>query len=51
MNPERCTIINGIKIEEYDWNGKYVVYRNDKLIKESFEEAIKKEEQTNDQNK
>lgn len=28
MNPERIIIVNGSKIEEFYWHGKYVVYKN-----------------------
>ena len=44
MNSERTIIANGNKIEEYYWGGKYVVYKNDKLVYNSFEEEVKSEQ-------
>lgn len=43
MNSERMIIVNGNKIEEYYWHGKYVVYKNNKLIYSSFDEVAEKE--------
>ena len=44
MNRERVIIVNGNKIEEYYWGGKYVVYKNDKLIACGFDEVVKMEQ-------
>lgn len=41
MNLERFKIINGIKIEEYYWAGRYVVYINNKLSDYTFKQAVK----------
>ena len=45
MNSERKITVNGSKIEEYYWNGKYVVYYNDKLVHNNYEEEIIKAEE------
>jgi len=42
MTPDRKEVINTNKIEEYYWAGKTVVYVNNYLVNESFEEACKK---------
>lgn len=39
MTPERTRIINGLKVEEYYWYNKFVVYVNNKKVDTSFEEA------------
>jgi len=42
MTPDRKEVINTNKIEEYYWAGKTIVYVNNHLVDESFEEACKK---------
>ena len=36
MEAERTKIIDGQKVEEFYWAGKYVVYINDKLTKMNY---------------
>jgi hypothetical protein len=40
MTPQRKTTIGIYKIEEYYWNGKMVVYVNNKLTEKTYEEVI-----------
>lgn len=40
MNAERYTVVEGRKIEEFYWNGRYVVYIDNKLFSGNFHEAI-----------
>jgi hypothetical protein len=37
MSPDRKKTINGIVIEEYTWNGKSVVYVNNRLSERFFD--------------
>lgn len=41
MKPYRVKEVNGNKIEEFYWAGKYVVYVNNRLFDGEFEKAIK----------
>lgn len=47
--PKRRKIVNGHKVAEYYWNGKMVVYIDNKIRKLSFEDACA--EQKNRPNK
>jgi len=40
MNADRKININGVKIEEYYWAGKFVCYVNNKLSEKSFDEEV-----------
>lgn len=40
MTPDRRTIVNGKKVEEYYWAGKMVVYIDNHAIDMTFEEAV-----------
>lgn len=42
MSPERQTTIEGNKVEEYYWAGKYVVHVDNCATDESYDEAIKR---------
>ena len=44
MNPERIIIVNGSKIEEFYWHGKYVVYKNNVLSHRKFDEEVQLEQ-------
>jgi hypothetical protein len=44
MTADRKQIIKGIKIEEYYWNGKMVVYVDNRLSTKNYEEEIAKAE-------
>lgn len=39
MRPKRKVAINGVKVEEYYWTGKLVVYLDGHLANVSFESA------------
>lgn len=41
MDAQRKTIINGFKIEEYYWHGKFVVYIDNKLSDYDYETVCK----------
>lgn len=41
MEPSRKHKWRGFTIEEFYWNGDYVVYINNKLFAGSFEQAIR----------
>jgi len=41
MNPSRKKVIGTNKVEEYYWAGEMVVYVNNYLVDESFEDACK----------
>lgn len=45
MSPNRTKIIKGIKVHEYYWNGKFVVYIDNHKTDESFNDAVKRLEQ------
>ena len=45
MNSERIITINGNKIEEFYWHGKYVVYKNNKLSCNNYDEEVKNEQE------
>ncbi len=40
MSPDKKEIVNGKKVEEYYWGGKYVVYIDNRLFKGTYKEAI-----------
>lgn len=42
MSPERRKEINGIKVEEYYWSGKMVVYIDNHKTGESFDQACER---------
>ena len=42
MTPERKEMIGGHKVEEYYWNGKMVVYVDNKKTEETFAESCKR---------
>lgn len=42
MTPDRKKTINGYKIEEYYWAEKMVVYIDNRVTEETFEEACKR---------
>lgn len=50
MSPDRETIVNGNKIQEYYWARKIVVYVNNRLYEKTYEEAIKEYSENNEQN-
>jgi hypothetical protein len=39
VTAERTFNINGNKIEEFYWNGRFIVYVNGKLSEKTYEEA------------
>ena len=39
MEPDRKSLIKGYKIEEFYWNGRQVVYVNNRLTDLLFDEA------------
>ena len=41
MSPDRKKVVNGQRIEEFYWAGKYVVYVNNCASDLSFEEACR----------
>ena len=41
MSPNRAKVINHFKIEEFYWNGRFVVYINNSKTDMNFEEAVK----------
>jgi len=41
MTPEKKKVINGHKIEEFYWAGRYVVYIDNHLFEGSFDKAVK----------
>lgn len=41
MSPDRKKVINGQRIEEFYWAGKFVVYVNNRASDLSFEEACR----------
>ena len=41
MDSQRTETINGIKVEEYYWNGKVVVYVDNQKVEGTFEDACK----------
>lgn len=42
MIPERKQVIEGVKVEEFYWAGRQVVYVDNRLTDESFDEACKR---------
>ena len=48
MDCERKMVIDGVKIEEFYWAGKLVVYVNNRLTEKSFDTCVlnEKEKQT-----
>ena len=42
MSPDRKEIVNGQKVEEYTWGHKLVVYIDNHLTSETFEEACER---------
>lgn len=42
MTPDRKITIAGSRVEEFYWAGKMVVYVNNQLVSESFDEAVKR---------
>lgn len=42
MSPERKTIIDDRKVEEFYWAGKLVVYIDNRLTDETYEAACKR---------
>jgi hypothetical protein len=43
MSPERSTIINGIKIEEFYWHGDLIVYVDNCLQEDKDYDTVVKE--------
>lgn len=41
MTPERSTVIDGHKIEEFYWAGDYTVYVDNHLVREDYDRACK----------
>ena len=48
MTPDRKEIIGDNKVEQYYWAGEIVVYVNNYLTKETFDEAVEKIKKAND---
>lgn len=42
MTPDRKITIGGSRVEEFYWAGKMVVYVDNQLTGETFEEAVKR---------
>jgi len=42
MTPDRKITIAGSRVEEFYWAGKYVVYVNNNLVDEGFDDAVKR---------
>lgn len=42
MTPDRKITINGSRVEEFYWAGRYPVYVNNQLVDETFEQAVKR---------
>ena len=40
MNPARKEYANGQMVEEYYWNGRMIVYIDNKLSGETFDDAV-----------
>ncbi|MCW8960160.1 MAG: hypothetical protein OQK29_01270 [Ignavibacteriaceae bacterium] len=45
MNANRAKTIKGVKVEEFYWNGRLVVYIDNHKTDESFDSAVKRLEQ------
>lgn len=41
MTPEQYIEINGVKVEEFYWNRKLIVYVNDLRIDKTYDEVVK----------
>lgn len=41
MSPNKAKTINHFKIEEFYWNGRFIVYVNNHKSDMTFEEALK----------
>lgn len=39
MDPSQTKTINGVLIQQYYWNGRYVVYVDHRLVDRSFADA------------
>lgn len=49
MTPERETVVNGKKIQEYYWAGRMVVYVNNYKSERTYEEEIQYQREATDE--
>ena len=46
MSPDRVKIVGNQKVEEFYWVGRHVVYVDNRLSKDTFDEACSKLEES-----